>query len=91
MTHCVQVQSFIFVISLGGFTGMVSTVYCQRGRECVWVCVVQLAESWVYNPEDSQGTGSNPRAGGKKTSTSTPISSPAHPSVKQVPGLVLGS
>ena len=30
---------------------------------CVGALVVQLVESWAYNPED---TGSNPRAGGKK-------------------------
>ena len=32
---------------------------------CVGALVVQLVESWAYNPED---TGSNPRAGGKKPS-----------------------
>ena len=42
---------------------------------CVGALVVQLVESWAYNPED---TGSNPRAGGKKPSqvlqpTSPPI------------------
>ena len=46
---------------------------------------VQLVESWVYNPED---TGSNPRAGGKKHHKYS--SPPADPSVKRVPGLVLG-
>ena len=53
---------------------------------CVCVCVgalVQLVESWVYNPED---TGLNPRAGGNNIT-----STPAHPSVKWLPGLVLGS
>ena len=58
---------------------------------CVCVCVVgalvvQLVESWVYNSED---TGSHPRAGGKKHHKYS--SPPAHPSVKWVPGLVLGS
>ena len=47
--------------------------------------MVQLVESWVYNPED---TGSNPRAGGKKHHKYS--SPPADPSVKWVPGLVLG-
>ena len=40
---------------------------CVRVRVCACVrvgaLVVQLVESWDYNPED---TGSNPRAGGKK-------------------------
>ena len=48
--------------------------------------VVQLVESWVYNPED---TGLNPRAVGKKHHKYS--SPPAHQSVKRVPGLVLGS
>ena len=60
---------------------------CVRVRVCACVrvgaLVVQLVESWDYNPED---TGSNPRAGGKNIT-----STPAHPSVKWVPGLVLGS
>ena len=55
---------------------------CVSVCVCVCVCVlvvgalvVQLVESWAYNPED---TGSNPRAGGKKPSqilqpTSPPI------------------
>ena len=64
---------------------------------CVFVCVgalvVQLVESWVYDPED---TGSNPRAGGKRTTKNITrkhhkySSPPAHPSIKRVPGLVLG-
>ena len=37
---------------------------CARVWVCVCVCVgalvVQLVESWVYNPEDSQDTGLNP-------------------------------
>ena len=39
---------------------------------CVWggALVVQLVESWVYNPEN---TGLNPRAGGKKQYSSPPI------------------
>ena len=56
---------------------------------CVWggvgALVVQLVESWAYNPED---TGPNPRAGGKKPSHV--LQPPADPSVKRVPGLVLG-
>ena len=58
---------------------------------CVGALVVQLVESWVYDPED---TGSNPRAEGKKRTTKTSqfkySSPPAHPSVKRVPSLVLG-
>ena len=42
-------------------------------------------EVWAHNPED---TGSDPREGGKFLFEKVP---PAHPSVKQVPGLVLGS
>ena len=37
-----------------------------------------------------EDTGSNPRAGGKKRATTNITSTPAHPSVKRVPGLVLG-
>ena len=67
---------------------------------CVCVCelvgalglVVQLVESWVYDPEDtgghwfeSQGRRKNKNKKHRKYS-----SPPAHPSVKRVPGLVLG-
>ena len=57
---------------------------CARACVCVCTCVgslvVQLVESWAYNPED---TGSNPRAEEKKSQVlSPPI---------RVPGLVLGS
>ena len=45
-----------------------------------------LVESWAHNPDN---TGSDPRAGGKLLSIK--IVPPAHPSVKRVPGLVLGS
>ena len=55
---------------------------------CVGVgaLVVQLVECWVYD------TGSNPRAGGKKNNKKHHrySSPPAHPSVRRVPGLVLG-
>ena len=54
---------------------------------CVGALVVQLVESWVYTQED---TGSNPRAGGKKPKKKHHKYPPAHPSVKRVPGLVLG-
>ena len=55
---------------------------------CVGALVVQFVESWVYTQED---TGSNPRAGGKKQKEQHKYSCPpAHPSVKRVPGLVLG-
>ena len=64
------------------------------GFACVCVFVCEDAKSgcpggssgevWVHNPED---TGSNPRTGGTTFKTIPP----AHPSVKRVPGLVLGS
>ena len=62
---------------------------------CVCMCVSVyvcgcpdglLVESWAHNPDN---TGSDPRAGGKLLSIK--IVPPAHPSVKRVPGLVLGS
>ena len=53
-------------------------------HKCVCVCVCMCACVCV----DSQDTGSNPmQSRRKQTSTSTP----AHPSVKRVPGLVLGA
>ena len=55
---------------------------------CVGALLFQLVESLAYNKEDSLDTGSNPRAGGKKHHKYS--SPPAHPSVKWVPGLVLG-
>ena len=65
---------------------------CVRvgGCACGWVggcgCPGGLTgEVWAHNPED---TGSDPRAGGKFLFEKVP---PAHPSVKRVPGLVLGS
>ena len=42
--------------------------------------VVQLVESWVYDPEE---TDSNPRAGGRKNNKKY-SSPPVHPSVKRV-------
>ena len=41
---------------------------CVCAGVCVGALVVQLVESWVYDPED---TGSNPRAGGKKEQQKT--------------------
>ena len=63
-------------------------------RACVCVCVgalvVQLVESWVYDPEDTGGHWFESQGRREKRTTKNITSTPAHPSVKRVPGLVLG-
>ena len=61
---------------------------CPSICVCVGALVVQLIESWVYDPED---TGSNPRAGEKKRTTKNITSTPAHPSVNGYLVLYWGS
>ena len=52
--------------------------------------VVQLVESWVYDPEDTGGHWFESQGRRKKKNNKKITSTPAHPSVKRVPGLVLG-
>ena len=70
---------------------------CVCVRVCVCVCVgalvVQLVESWVYDPEDTGGHWFESQGRRKKKNNKKHhkySSPPAHPSVKRVPGLVLG-
>ena len=84
--HCI---SFVCMLSIVLLSVCVCVCVCVCVLSIVLlsvyvcVCVHTAGEVWVHNPED---TSSNPRAGGKKTSKSTP----AHPSIKWIPGLVLG-
>ena len=68
--------------------GMLYVVCCMF-YVVVGALVVQLVESWVYDPEDIGGHWFESQ--GKRKKEHQKFSSPpAQPSVKRVPGLVLG-
>ena len=67
----IQYLSNIHVPRHGMHVAMLHVACCNDA--CCGCSVVQLVESWVYNPED---TGSSPRAGGNKNITSTPAHLP---------------